>query len=145
MTIRHVILLAMAATLGAAASSSAQHLGGHSPGVTPTIIDERDLLPLPGTRERLTQLVFDKRTTVDPHTHPGAEVGTVTKGTLLVKVADGACARYTEGQMFVVAPNTMMTVTNATDQPATLMSLVIGFPPGHHIDYVNAQPCPARP
>jgi quercetin dioxygenase-like cupin family protein len=103
---------------------------------------ERDFLPVPGTKERVTSLEFKPRATVRTHTHPGAEGGIVTAGRLMLKVANSPCTPFTAGQMFVVPPNTPMTVKNSTNQPATLMTLVVGYPPGHHIVYVAAQNCP---
>lgn len=65
-----------------------------------------DLPSLPDTVIRIATIEFDPRGVVDAHCHHGPEYGTVTEGTLMVKIGDSDYQPLETGKMFTVSART---------------------------------------
>ena len=59
------------------------------------------------------------------HTHPGDEYGTVTEGSLMVRIGDAAFKPVTVGQTFSAPPDTPMEVMNQSAHPAKFYNVLI--------------------
>ena len=92
------------------------------------VVGEPFVQDLPGVADtviRITTIAFDPGGAVDAHCHHGSEYGTVTEGTLLVKVGNGDYAPKEKGKVFAVPALTPMYVKNGSDKPAQLISTLV--------------------
>lgn len=125
-------LLVSATIIVGLSSSWAQQ--PHSLGVETTVLFNNG-------QQRVTRLAIPAGKTVDPHIHPGDEIGLVKRGTLTVKVAGGRCTTYLEGGVFRVPPKVPMTVTNNTSEDAVLLSLLLDLNGEEPVQYEQGETC----
>ena len=90
-----------------------------------TLVNGKDVTGAPGREVTVLLIDLAPGGSSGLHTHPGDEYGTVTEGTLMVKIGTDDFKPMTVGQTFSAPPNTPMEVMNTSAQPAKFYNVLI--------------------
>jgi len=94
-------------------------------GINVTRLVTKDVTGAPGRELSILVIELAPGGSSGLHTHPGDEYGTVTEGTVMVKIGDADFKPVTVGQTFSAPPNTPMEVMNTSTQPAKFHNVLI--------------------
>lgn len=89
------------------------------------LVDKKEVTGAPGREVTILLIELVPGGSSGLHTHPGDEYGTVTEGTLMVKIGDADFKPMTVGQTFSAPPYVQMEVMNSSAQPGKFFNVLI--------------------